>query len=347
MQNMLVPGRGFPIIGIIAAFTFIRSLPAQDNNPDTTAFDKDGTAHIRRVIPVPKTVSTEAQALLATGQNWAPAPNEPIFKELIERARKLYPVKEEEKTIAGVKVRLFTPPNVPPNKTNRLLINLHGGGFVVDSGSFVESIPIASLAQTPVLTVYYRLATDAPFPAAVDDVIAVYKELLKSYKPENMALYGTSAGAILTGEAAARMKNDSIPLPAALGFFTGAGDLSRAGDSQAFFGVPGLVDAKPNATLPSAYLKGVDAKDPLVSPIFGDLHGLPPTLNITGTRDILLSATANFHRALLKAGVKSELIVYDAMSHAFWAMIGTPESKEALETMAEFFNRQLDARAAK
>jgi acetyl esterase/lipase len=323
-----------------------RVLQAQDANPDTTVFDKDGTARITRVIPVPKTVSEEAKALLATGQSWAPAPNEPLFKELIERARKTYPVKEEEKTIAGVNVRIFTPPNVPPGKRNRLLINLHGGGFVVDSGSFVESIPIASLTQTSVLTVYYRLATEAPFPAAVDDTVNVYKELLKTYRPESMALYGTSAGAIITAEVAARMKKDSIPLPAALGFFTGAADLSRAGDSQAFFGVPGLVGATPNPG-GLAYLKGVDVKDPLVSPIFSDLRGLPPTLNITGTRDMLLSATANFHRALLKAGVKSELIVYDAMPHAFWYMIGTPESKEALETMAEFFDRHLDARANK
>jgi epsilon-lactone hydrolase len=255
-------------------------------------------------------------------------------------------VKEEERTIAGVRSRLFTPPNVPPDKQNRILINVHGGGFVVDSGSFVESIPIASLTRTPVLTVYYRLANEAPFPAAVDDTVAVYKELLKTYKPENIVLYGTSAGAVLTGEVAARMKKDSIPLPAALGFFTGAADFTRAGDSQAFFGVPGLVGA-PFSTTGSPYLKGVDPKDPLVSPIFADLRGLPPTLNITGTRDPLLSGTANFHRALLKAGVKSELIVYDAMSHAFWYMIGTPESKEALEAMAEFFDRQLNARAKK
>lgn len=335
---------GVAIVAILAPL-----LLAQSPNPDTTVFDKDGTAHITRVIPVPKTVSKEMQALLATGQSLAPGPNDPVAKERIELARKMYPVHEEEKTIAGVKTRLFTPADVPHAKANRILINLHGGGFVVDSGSLVESIPIASLTKTPVLTIYYRLATEAPFPAAVDDTIAVYKELLKTYRPEDIALYGTSAGAIITAQVAVRMKKDSIPLPAALGFFTGAADFSRAGDSQAFFGIPGLLGATINAggAMVSAYVKGVDLRDPLVSPIFADLRGLPPTLNITGTRDLLLSATANFHRALLNAGVKSELIVYDAMSHAFWYMIGTPESKEALETMSEFFDRQLDASAKK
>jgi epsilon-lactone hydrolase len=336
----------FTILTIAATIATVLPLQGQDANPDTTTFDKDGTAHLTRVIPVPKAVSPEMQALLARGQSLAPGPNDPVAKGNIELARKMYPVHEEDKTIAGVKTRLFTPPGVPPDKKNRILINLHGGGFVIDSGSLVESIPIASLTKTPVLTVYYRLATEAPFPAAVDDTIAVYKELLKTYKPENMALFGTSAGAVITAQVAVRLKRDALPLPAALGFFTGAADLSRAGDSQAFFGVPGLLGAAPPENqFPSVYLKGSDPRGPLVSPIFADLRGLPPTLNITGTRDMLLSGTANFHRALLKAGVKSELIVYDAMSHAFWYMIGTPESKEALEAMAEFFDRQLNAKA--
>jgi acetyl esterase/lipase len=335
----------FTVVALATSLAVMPSLQAQNQNPDTTTFDKDGTAHITRVIPVPKTVSGEMQALLATGASLAPGPDDPVAKDRTERARKLYPVREEEKTIAGVKTRLFTPPNVPREKANRILIDLHGGGFVVDSGSFLESIPIASLTQTPVLAVYYTLATKAPYPAAVDDTIAVYKELLKTYAPEHIALFGTSAGAVITAQVAVRMKKDSLTLPAALGFFTGAADLSRAGDSQAFFGVPGLLGAAPPGDqFSSGYLKGADPRDPLVSPIFADLRGLPPTLNITGTRDLLLSGTSNFHRALLKAGVKSELIVYDAMSHAFWYMIGTPESKEALEAMAEFFDRQLNAK---
>jgi epsilon-lactone hydrolase len=257
---------------------------------DTTVIDPDGTAHITRVIPVPKTVSAEAQARLATGVTWAPGPNSPEAAELIKKARSLYPVTEEERTIAGVKVRFFTPPGIPAAKRNRLLINLHGGGFRVDSGSFLESIPIASLTKTPVVTIYYRLATVAPFPAAVDDVVAVYKELLKTYQPQNMALYGTSAGAILTAQVAVRLKHDGIPLPRALGFFTGHADFARVGDSQAFFAVPGLVGARiPEPERDRDYMKGHDAKDPLASPIYADLKGLLPTFCMTGTRDQFLS----------------------------------------------------------
>jgi epsilon-lactone hydrolase len=78
-----------------------------------------------------------------------------------------------------------------------VLVNLHGGGFVGDSGSMLESIPIASLARTKVVTVLYRLAPEHRFPAAVDDVVAVYRELLKTHRPRKMALYRTSAGAVL------------------------------------------------------------------------------------------------------------------------------------------------------
>ena len=96
-------------------------------------------------------------------------------------------------------MRIVTPLTIPPDKANRVLINVHGGGFVVDSGSLTETIPLANLTRTKVVAVLYRLAPEHPFPAAVDDTVAVYKELLKTYRPKNIGLYGTSAGAILTG----------------------------------------------------------------------------------------------------------------------------------------------------
>jgi len=309
---------------------------------DTTVMDANGTAHITRVLPVPRTVSPEAQERLATGASWAPGPNQPETAQLIAKAHELYPVTDEASTIAGIPVRVFLPNSVPATKRDRVLINLHGGGFTVDASSYLESIPIANLTGTKVISVYYRLSTQAPFPAAVDDVVAVYKEVLKTYKPAKIAIYGTSAGAILTGQVAVRLKHDGLPMPGALGFFTGHADFSRTGDSQSFYAVPGLVGSRPPEPEASRPLmKGTDPTNPLASPIFADLKGLPPTLCITGTRDLFLSATSTFHRALLRAGVESDLVVFDSMPHAFWFEIGTPESKEALATMATFFDRHL------
>jgi acetyl esterase/lipase len=314
-------------------------------NPNVTVLDPDGTAHISRIVPVPKTLSPEAQTMLATGKSWCPGPRSPEAKELIERAKKLYPVNiEEDKIVGGVKTKFVTPASgIPADKKNRVLINLHGGGFTVDSGSYVESIPIANLTQTLVVSVDYRMAPQNKFPAPVDDVIAVYKELLKTYKPRNIGIYGTSAGAALTLMAAVRIRHDGLPQPGALGVFSGSADSTNPTDSNAMFATAGLVGAKipePGNTR-SSFLGDHDPKDPLASPIFADLKGFPPTLCMTGTRDIALVGTSNFNRALRRAGVETELVVFDAMPHAFWYTTGIPESTEALEIQAKFFDRKL------
>ncbi len=89
------------------------------------------------------------------------------------------------------------------------------------------------------------------------------------------------------------------------------------------------------------YVADHDRKDPVLSPIYSDMKGFPPTLCMTSTRDLCLSGTANFHRALLRAGVEAQLMVFDALPHAFWYQFDLPESKEALEAQATFLDRRL------
>ena len=145
-----------------------------------------------------------------------------------------------EDKIAGVPVRIVTPDGMPDANRDKVLMNLHGGGFNSDSGSYTESIPIASYTEIKVVAVLYRLAPENPFPAAVDDSVAVYKELLKTYKPDHIVIYGTSAGAILTAEVAVKLKQLGLPMPAALGIFSGMGDFARHGDSTALYALRGL-----------------------------------------------------------------------------------------------------------
>jgi len=263
-------------------------------------------------------------------------------------ALSIYPVKIEEQLIGGVRVDLVSPTAVGEGKQQRILINLHGGGFVTGSPpALVEAIPIANLTGTRVVTVDYRLAPEHPFPAAIDDIVAVYKELLKTYRPGNIGIFGSSAGAILTAEAAVRFRQLGLPLPAALGVFSGSGDLSNLGDSFAMYTLFGFWGEllrpfdDPRSEF-NAYLANHDPRDPVVSPIHSDLRGFPPTLLITGTRDFLLSATTIFHRALRRAGVEADLVVFEAMPHCHWlTAIHLPESKEALGIMVEFFDRKL------
>lgn len=320
---------------------------------DSSYVDAHGTAHVTRVVPVPTTISPKAQQFLARQ-----IPDNPGHRTLSERrratdawqtragevSRSLYPVQLAQQTIAGVPVRVITPLTMPAAHQNRVLINVHGGGFNSDSGSLTESIPIANLSKTKVISVLYKLAPEHPFPAAVDDTVAVYKELLKTYKPKNIGLYGTSAGAILTPEVAVKLRQLGLPLPGALGVFSGMGDFSQPGDSQAMFALDGLsghLDPPGTKGDSHAYTGAANLKDPVLSPLYADLHGFPPTLFITSGRDMLLSGTTILHRAFLRAGVDANLVVFEALPHAFWNDPVLSESKEADGLMASFFDNKL------
>ncbi len=322
-------------------------------NRDTSYIDAQGTAHVTRVVPVPQTVSPQAQ--LALGH---PAPDQGPPQTLADRRKmtdiytagarvawtRICPNQLVDATIAGVPVHVVTPDGMPDANKDKVLLNLHGGGFNSDSGSYTESIPIASYTGIKVVAVLYRLAPENPFPAAVDDSVAVYKELLKTYTPNHVVIYGTSAGAILTAEVAAKLKQLGLPQPAALGIFSGMGDFARQGDSQSLYalrGFTGHLDPPQPGVHNSEYVAATDPKDPVLSPIYSDLHGLPPTLFITSGRDLLLSGTVNLHRAYLNAGVDARLVVFDALPHAFWYDPMLPEAQEANHMMADFFVKQL------
>jgi acetyl esterase/lipase len=316
---------------------------------NTATIDENGTARITRVVPVPPSVSPEARDFLARRPTPGPASLEEnrartdkFRKGRSEEARKLYPVNIESKMIGGVRTDVITPLTIPDSKRDRVLINVHGGGFITDSGSLVEGVPIANLTQTSVVSVYYRLAPEHPFPAAVDDTVAVYRELLKTYKPQHIGLFGTSAGAILTAEAAVKFRQLGLPLPAALGVFSGTGDLTRWDDSRAQYTLNGFGGPQPEKPVhPSAYVGKTDPHDPVLSPDYANLKGFPPTLFVTSTRDILLSGTTILHRAFLRDGVDAQLVVFEALPHAFWYNYQLPETKEALNLMARFFDQKL------
>ena len=341
-------------LALMLSTTFLAGQSKPIPQQDSASFDPDGTAHITRVLPMPATVSPEAQKWLQSLTTSTPGP-----ESLAERrkrtdewrksdsaeARKYYPVNIEETTTAGVRTDIITPLETPEANRGRVLINLHGGGFNSDSGSLIEGDPIANLAKIKVVSVYYRLAPENPFPAAVEDVVAVYKELLKNYKPNCIGIFGTSAGAILTAEVTVKLRQLGLPLPGALGIFSSLADFSQVGDARQLFTLNGfagqLQPVDVNHLPDDQYVGRTDRKDPLLSPLYADLHGMPPSLLVTSTRDLLLSDTALFNRALLRAGNDSRLVVFEALPHAFWYHFQLPETKEALEMMAKYFDEKL------
>jgi len=133
-------------------------------------------------------------------------------------------------------------------------------------------------------------------------------------------------------------------MPAVLGIFSSLGDFSKAGDSLALFGLQGLSGSPiPHETIPllPEYAGKTDPTDPVLSPVYADLHAMPPTLFLTSTRDMLLSGTVVLHQAFLRAGNDARLVVFDALPHAFWLDVQLPETRDALGMMARFFDEHL------
>jgi len=271
-----------------------------------------------------------------------------INSDRVERMKKLYPVKLSTQMIAGVGADVAEPAGgIAPANRNRVLINLHGGGFLwgAHSGALVEAIPVAAVGKIKVIGVDYRQGPEHVFPAASDDVAAVYKELLKTYPAANIGIYGCSAGGMLTGEVVARLIKDGVELPGAIGTFCGSitplgGDSSYV--SPALSGDP--VGSGPiSITERLPYFKGASASDPLVIPANSPrmLKKFPPTLLITGTRDFAMSSSLQSQRLLTNAGVEADLHVWDGMWHSFFSDPELPESKEAYAVMSAFFDKHL------
>ena len=298
---------------------------------------------------IPNTISPEARVALADPslyQNSAEMTLEQqrefcvsVQDTLGEKQRLRYDVVHEGDEIAGVPVRLIRPKIFSERNRHKVLLNLHGGAFCLDSGSLTENIPIASLTQTLVIAGLYRLAPEYPFPAAVDDVEAIYDALLERYRPEHIGIYGTSAGAILGAQTLVRLKQKGKPLPAALGFFSGTADLELPGETEYLFLPAG--EFQTIRELISDYTADHDVTDCALSPIKANLADFPPTLCISSTRDFCLSQTTLFHRALLRARVAAHLVVFEAMPHAHWGSLDVPEATEAFEIMAGFFIENL------
>lgn len=264
--------------------------------------------------------------------------------ELMER---LYPVKIVKRSIGGVPTQVVTPrQGIAPEQKHRVLINLHGGAFLwgAGAGGLVESIPVASVGHIEVITVDYRQGPEHVFPAAGEDVAAVYRQLLKKYSAKNIGIYGCSAGGVLTGEAVAWFVHEQLPVPSAIGMFCGA--LTELSGDSTYIAPVLNGDSPPESPLKLVdlpYFKGAKASNPLVFPANSSqlLAKFPPTLLITGTRDFTMSSEIQSQRLLTDAGVDTELHIWDGMWHSFFSDPEMPESREAYAVMVKFFDRHL------
>lgn len=275
--------------------------------------------------------------------------------------RERHAVEVDETTIDGVRVATVTPRRgIARDNSSRVLINLHGGGFVYNRGLSVgqlESIPVAALGEIKVVTLDYRQAPFHRYPAATEDVERVYRALLRQYEHGAIGIFGCSAGGALTAQAIASFEARGLPRPGAAGVFCiglpppcvpppwGRG----WGDSALWLPTvaPGnqLSEADRAMWEPTSwYMEGVELSDPLAYPGSSDevLTHFPPTLFLSGTRDFAMSPAVASHARLLRLGVDSSLYIMEGAGHSAHVFaVGTPEAHDAHAYVARWFNNHL------
>jgi len=299
--------------------------------------------------PQPDVAGHIQATTLTTPEEWASvisaldAGNEQRAEALAER----WLVTIEEGEIAGVTVRTVTPAEIDPANTSRLFVHAHGGAYVIGGGpaGTAEAVLIAHYAEIPVISIDYRMPPEHPFPAAVDDVVAVWQSLLGERSAKSMALGGTSAGGGLTLASTLRFIELGIETPGALWAGTPWADLTKTGDShftnegidRVLVTYDGLLEGAAKL-----YADGRDLKTPLISPVYGNFEGFPPTYLVTGTRDLFLSDVVRVHRKMRVAGVVADLNVYEGVSHGdYLSVMGSPEMDQVFGELGEFLLRQL------
>ena len=319
------------------------------------------TASPVRVLPAPTTVSPELARLIDAPPlpYWNAHPqNAEEWRTLIaqvgDAARPFIPQLKERWAVesapgklGGVPVFTLTPKVIPPGHEGLVLLHIHGGGYVFHPGETGtgEGILMAGLGGFKVVSVDYRMLPEHPYPAALDDVLAAYKALLADYPPERIAVFGCSTGGGLTLALMLRAKAEGLPLPAAIAPGTPWTDMSKTGDSYlANEGLDNMLVSYDGWVGEAArlYANGHDLKDPYLSPVYGDVAGLPPALLTTGTRDLFLSNTVRMHQKLREAGVPAELVVFEGMSHAHYLMNpDAPETRRHFAELTAFFEKHL------
>lgn len=257
-------------------------------------------------------------------------------------------VKIEADTLGDVNIHWVTPPEIDPRHQKHLFVFIHGGAWVRNSGlsGTLEAVLIASRLKMPVVSIDYRLLPKHPAPAATDDVISVWKALLKERSPDSMVMGGTSAGGNITLSSVVRFKEQGLKLPGALYVGTPCCDVSPGGDSRYLNqGVDRLLVTWDHYGNDCAvkYAGNYDLKHPHVSPIYGDFKEFPPSYLISGTRDLVLSDTVRVHRKLRRSDVEADLHVYEGQSHGDYLFVmDAPESLEHFSELNAFVLKHLD-----
>lgn len=344
---------------ICAALLASAGAMAQDS-PPPEIIEADGTVNVRAFELPPSSYLSEAAVAqlprkpadpmaqldmaLASGQAGAMRARIPeLMGPRVAPLAAALNVAMTPTTLGGIAAVEYTPAQIAPRNQGKVLLNLPGGGFVMGHAGgtgALESIPLAAALGIRIVSITYRQAPEHVFPAASEDVAAAYRALLQTYKPEDIGIFGCSAGGLLGAQAMAWFIKEGLPLPRALGIYCAGADATFGGDSQ-HWNRP--LEGNPPRPLATPYFAGMDLTDPLISPAFSPdlLAKFPPTQFITASRAFEMSAATFAHRRLVAAGRSSQLLVWDGLTHAFYYDPRLPEAREAIAAQARFFAEHL------
>ena len=311
-----------------------------------------------QVIPAPKAASPEARTYLNTpfwaGERerldpddlaaWkaAIAQVDEMFAPMVQAMLSQSAADVEKRALGGVPVYVATPHELAAADRDKAHLFIHGGGWAFMGGEACggQGAVQAAALGCRTISVDYRNPPEHRYPAALDDCVAVYRELIKTVRPENVVISGGSAGGNLTAATALRIRDEGLPWPAAIALMTPCTDGTLASDTIATNDqLDSVLKQAAMAEFWAVYAGAHDRMDPCLSPVHGDFSkGFPPTFLQSGTRDLLLSDTVRLHRALRRAGVEAELHIWEAMPHGGFGGLA-PEDKELTAELKGFFQR--------
>lgn len=265
-----------------------------------------------------------------------------IFSNIVS-FMSIFPKKVRE--VAGEKGGVLTVMMVPEQRTDKIILYAHGGGFFFPLEKFeiVFAAHVAEATQTSVCIPHYRLAPEYPFPAGLDDVFSVYKALLKDqYNPKKIVILGDSAGGNLALSLMLKIKQAGLPQPGAAILLSPFLDLNM--DSETWRTKADVDPAIPidkNKSFYFTYLRGESPNNPFASPILGDFKGLPPIMIQVGGREVLLNDSLELAKRAKTAGVDVTLDVNEDMFHVYPLYTFLDEAKVALGKIALFIKMKL------
>lgn len=304
---------------------------------------------IPNALPIPRHISPGAQAALSKP---AQAPDYPALDDTDGWLRHIADFDREAKIgmesrvsglrpdkfeVSGVDVYVASPPTVSGSSGEPVCLSFHGGGLIYFGGEVTRMMAGLDAATYGLITwcVDYRMPPLHPYPAGLEDGLSVYKALLNEREPQDIFVAGSSAGGNLAAATILKAKDEGLPMPAGLVLFSPEADLTESGDS---FATLATADNSLSslAQVNRLYANGHNMADPYLSPLFGELAGLPPVFLQSGTRDLFLSNTVRMHRKLRAQGVKAELHIFEAMPHAGFGE--GPEHQDLVKELKNFID---------